>query len=127
VETNALDELIDIDAACELAGVKPATIKSWNRKEKILAPVDALGDRGKNRYRRSDVLAAMRLRGIRPPAELQQQGALADAEATVTHREPCPECGKHAEALARATARIEKLELQVGKFKEIARLAMSAI
>lgn len=127
METNALDELIDIDSACELAGVKPATIKSWNRKEKILTPVDALGDRGKNRYRRSDVLAAMRLRGIRPPIEYYQQGALSDAEAAATHSGPCHECGKRDEALAKAAARIAKLELQVAKFKEIARLAMSAV
>ncbi|MER6060674.1 MerR family transcriptional regulator [Streptomyces sp. NPDC001792] len=125
--SNTLDELIDIDAASELAGVKAATIKSWARKDKILLPVDALGERGKNRYRRSDVLAAMQLRGIRPPSEFFQQGALLAAE-TETHTSgPCQGCAQREDALAKASARIEKLESQVHKFKEIARLAMSAV
>jgi DNA-binding transcriptional MerR regulator len=122
-----LDPLIDIDAACLLAGVKPATIKSWARKDRILAPVDALGDRGKNRYRTSDVLQAMKIRGIRPPLDAQlpfpqQASAPLMAEAP----SECAACARKDRLLDELQARVEALEGKNAKLKEIARLALSA-
>lgn len=123
-----LDPLIDIDAACLLAGVKPATIKSWARKDRILSPVDALGDRGKNRYRTSDVLEAMKIRGIRPPldAQLPFPQQQASAPPMVEAPSECAACARKDRLLDELQARVEALEGKNAKLKEIARLALSA-
>jgi hypothetical protein len=119
------DALIDSDVACLLAGVKLATLKSWARKDRILMPVDALGKRGKNRYRTSDVLNAMKIRGIRPPQDVQLP--LPRSASTVDGNDAgCGNCtGKDAQ-LRELQDHVEALEGKNAALKEAARLLLRA-